>query len=187
MILYVNLATDGLPALALSVDPPERDLMGRPPRDRGAGIFTRPVIALMVVGGVASAMITFGLYTWARSTDMPLDKAMTMVFATLVLVEFFKAYSFRSDRYSVLDRPFANKWLNRAIVWELLMLALVMNVSFLQDAFGTVSLGLEEWLLVAGLALLIVPVLEVAKWAIRRRGLHDHSPGLGRGGAVARP
>jgi Ca2+-transporting ATPase len=161
--------------------------MGRPPRDRGAGIFTRPVIALMVVGGVASAMITFGLYTWARSTDMPLDKAMTMVFATLVLVEFFKAYSFRSDRYSVLDRPFANKWLNRAIVWELLMLALVINVPFLKDAFGTVSLGIEEWLLVAGLALLIVPVLEAAKWAIRRRGLHDHSPGLGRGGAVARP
>jgi Ca2+-transporting ATPase len=174
MILYVNLATDGLPALALSVDPPERDLMRRRPRDRGAGIFTRPVITLMVVGGVASALITFGLYTWARSTDMPLAEAMTMTFATLVLVEFFKAYCFRSERYSVLDKPFANAWLNRAIVWELLMLALVINVPFLQDAFGTVGLSLDQWLLVVGLAFLIVPVLEVAKWTLRHRGPGDH-------------
>jgi P-type Ca2+ transporter type 2C len=187
MILYVNLATDGLPALALSVDPPERDLMRRPPRDRGAGIFTRPVITLMVVGGVASALITFGLFTWARSTDMPLDEAMTMTFATLVLVEFFKAYCFRSDRYSVLDQPFANTWLNRAILWELLMLALVINVPFLQEAFGTVGLALQEWLLVVGLAFLIVPVLEVAKWTLRRSGPREHPARPRRDRAAARP
>jgi Ca2+-transporting ATPase len=174
MILYVNLATDGLPALALSVDPPERDLMRRPPRDRGVGIFTRPVVTLMAVGGAASALITFGLFTWARSSDMPLAEAMTMAFATLVLVEFLKAYCFRSDRSSVLDRPFANTWLNRAILWELLMLALVINVPLLQDAFGTVALTLREWLLVAGLAFLIVPVLEVAKRILRSSGSSDH-------------
>ncbi|HEX2104062.1 MAG TPA: cation-translocating P-type ATPase [Solirubrobacteraceae bacterium] len=187
MILYVNLATDGLPALALSVDPPERDLMRRPPRDRGAGIFTRPVITLMVAGGVASALITFGLFSWARSTDMPLAEAMTLTFATLVLVEFFKAYCFRSDRYSVLDQPFANRWLNRAILWELLMLALVINLPFLQDAFGTVSLTVQEWLLVGGLAFLIVPVLEVTKWILRRSGGRGHGARLGRDAAAARP
>jgi Ca2+-transporting ATPase len=169
MILYVNLATDGLPALALSVDPPERDIMRRPPRAHGTGIFTRPVISLIVVGGLGSAAITFGLFSWALSVDRPLTEAMTMTFAALVLVEFFKAYSFRSERASVLDRPFANKWLNRAIVWELLMLALVINVPFLNDAFGTTSLALQDWLLVAGLAFLIVPVLEAAKWVLRRR------------------
>jgi P-type Ca2+ transporter type 2C len=166
-ILYVNLATDGLPALALSVDPPERDLMRRPPRDRAARIFTRPVVTLIIVGGVASALITFGLFTWALSTDRPLAEAMTMTFAALVLVEFFKAYSLRSERRSVLDRPFANRWLNRAILWELLMLALVTGVPFLQDAFGTTSLATHEWLLIAGLAFIIVPVLELAKWIIR--------------------
>ncbi len=92
-----------------------------------------------------------------------------MTFAALVLIEFFKAYSFRSDRYSVLDRPLANKWLNLAILWELLMLALVVNVPFLQDAFGTTTLAAQEWMLVAALAFLIVPVLEVTKWIIRRR------------------
>ncbi len=174
-ILYVNLATDGLPALALSVDPPERDLMQRPPRQRDTGIFTRPVIALIVTGGIASGIITFGLFLWALSTDRVLAEAMTMVFATLVLIEFFKAFSYRSDRHSVLSRPLANKWLNLAILWELTLLVLVVNVPFLQDAFGTTTLALVEWMLVAGLAFLIIPVLEVAKWRIRRMGLHEPS------------
>jgi P-type Ca2+ transporter type 2C len=109
------------------------------------------------------------LFTWALSSDRAVAEAMTMTFATLVLIEFFKAYSFRSDRNSVLDRPFANKWLNLAIVWELVLVALVVNVPFLRDAFGTTGLSLEEWLVVAAAALSIVPVLELAKWVLRRR------------------
>jgi Ca2+-transporting ATPase len=167
-ILYVNLATDGLPAIALSVDPPEPDIMRRPPRSRGTGIFTRPVVTLIVVGGAASALITLGLFTWALSSGRPLAQAMTMTFASLVLIEFFKAYSFRSDRYSILSAPFANRWLNLAVAWELVLLVLVLNVPFLQGAFGTTGLSAEDWLRVGGLAFLIVPVLETAKWAIRR-------------------
>jgi Ca2+-transporting ATPase len=175
-ILYVNLATDGLPAIALSVDPPERDLMERPPRSRGSGIFTRPVLALIVVGGLTSAVITLGLFTWALSSGRALAEAMTMTFATLVLIEFFKAFSYRSDRRPIVEGPFANKWLNLAIVWELLMLVLVINVPFLQDAFGTVGLAAEEWLRIVILAALIVPVLETAKWAVRRGWLGDLQP-----------
>ena len=175
-ILYVNLATDGLPAIALSVDPPERDLMSRPPRSRETGIFSRPVVTLIAIGGATSALITLGLFTWTLSSGSPLAEAMTMTFATLVLIEFFKAYSYRSDRHSVLDSIFANKWLNLAILWELLMLALVINVPFLQDAFGTTSLSAEEWLRVAGLAFLIVPVLETTKWMMRRGWLAELQP-----------
>jgi Ca2+-transporting ATPase len=167
-ILYVNLATDGLPALALSVDPVERDLMRRPPRSRSEGIFTKPVVTLIAVGGAWSAVATLGLFVWALSAGKALAEAMTMTFATLVLIEFFKAYSFRSDRNSIVDRPFANKWLNLAIAWELVLVALVINVPFLQDAFGTQALTLETWLLVTGVAFTIVPVLELAKLAIRR-------------------
>ena len=64
-ILYVNLATDGLPALALAVDPPEQDLMKRKPRDPRTGIFTRPVVTLMVLGGVWSTLVNLGLFAWA--------------------------------------------------------------------------------------------------------------------------
>ncbi|HZB23287.1 MAG TPA: HAD-IC family P-type ATPase, partial [Gaiellaceae bacterium] len=178
LILYVNLATDGLPALALSVDPAERDLMRRAPRSRETGIFTRPVVTLIAVGGAWSAIVTLGLFTWALSSGRPLAEAMTMTFATLVLIEFFKAYSFRSDRNSVLDRPFANRWLNVAILWELILVAFVVNVPFLQEAFGTSGLSIGTWLIVTGTAFTIVPVLELAKRAVRRRSTHG-TPALG--------
>ncbi|MBI5563773.1 MAG: cation-translocating P-type ATPase [Chloroflexi bacterium] len=167
-ILYVNLATDGLPALALAVDPPEDDLMHRPPRNPRTGIFTRPVVILMLLGGLWSTVINLGLFIWATNSGRSQAEAMTMTFVSLVLIQFFKAYNFRSDRHSVLKRPFANKWLNRAIVWELVLLAFIVYAPFLHEPFGTFSLHLEDWLIILGLAVTIVPVLEFAKWLERR-------------------
>ena len=167
-ILYVNLATDGLPALALAVDPPERDLMKRKPRDPRTGIFTRPVVILMVLGGLWSTLINLGLFTWTLNVGRTLEEAMTITFISLVLIQFFKAYNFRSDRHSVLNRPFANKWLNLAVLWEIALLVAIVYVPFLHDAFGTYSLPLTDWLLVGALAFTIVPVLELAKWMERR-------------------
>jgi Ca2+-transporting ATPase len=69
----------------------------------------------------------------------------------------------------VTDRPFANKWLNRAIAWEIMLLALIVYLPFLQSAFDTVALALDEWLIIAGLAFSVVPVLEFAKWLVRRQ------------------
>lgn len=167
-ILYVNLATDGLPALALAVDPPETDLMQRKPRKREAGIFTRPVVLLMLAGGLWSTLVNLGLFAWALNSGRSAAEAMTMTFVALVLIQFFKAYNFRSDRLSVLNRPFANKWLNRAIVWELALLAAIIYVPILHEPFGTFSLTLVDWLIVTGLALTVTPVLEVVKWAERK-------------------
>ena len=167
-ILYVNLATDGLPALALAVDPPERDLMRRKPRNPRTGIFTRPVITLMVVGGFWSAAVNLGLFAWALNSGRSIEEAMTMTFVSLVLIQFFKAYNFRSDRLSVLVRPFANKWLNMAIVWELVLLVVIVYVPFLHEPFGTFSLPLVDWVIVILLSFTISPVLELAKWMERR-------------------
>jgi len=167
-ILYVNLATDGLPALALAVDPPERGLMQQPPRDPHRSIFTRPVVLLMLVGGVWSAFINLGLFVWALNSGRPVAEAMTMTFVSLVLIQFFKAYNFRSDRHSVLRDPFANKWLNLAIGWELIMLALILYIPILERTFGTVALPLNDWLLILAAALTISPVLELTKWIERR-------------------
>jgi Ca2+-transporting ATPase len=167
-ILYVNLATDGLPALALAVDPPERGLMQQPPRDPRRGIFTRPVVLLMVVGGVWSALINLGLFVWALNSGRPVAEAMTMTFVSLVLIQFFKAYNFRSDRHSVLRDPFANKWLNLAIGWELVLLGLILYIPVLEMTFGTVALPWNDWLLIIAAALTISPVLELMKWLERR-------------------
>jgi Ca2+-transporting ATPase len=167
-ILYINLATDGLPALALSVDPPEADLMRRPPRNPRTGIFTRPVITLMVIGGIWLAIVNLALFVWALSTGRSAEEARTMTFVSVVLFEFFKAYNFRSDRHSVFKQTFANKWLNLAIVWEMILLLLIVYLPFLHIPFGTFSLPLVDWAIVVGLAITVVPVLELAKWMERR-------------------
>lgn len=167
-ILYVNLATDGLPALALSIDPPEKDLMKRKPRNPRTGIFTRPVVSLMVAGGVWSTIINLGLFAWAMNSGRSQEEAMTMTFVSLVLIQFFKAYNFRSDRHSVLNRPFENKWLNTAILWEIVLLLLIIYIPALHEPFNTFSLPLVDWLIILALSLTISPVLEFVKWMERK-------------------
>jgi P-type Ca2+ transporter type 2C len=167
-ILYVNLATDGLPALALALDPPEDDLMRRRPRDPRRGIFTRPVVSLMVIGGLWSTFINLGIFGWALSSGRSLPEAMTMTFVSLVMIQFFKAYNFRSDRNSVLHKPFQNKWLNLAISWELILLLLVVYLPLLQVPFGTFALPAEDWLIILAASFTVSPILEAAKWMERR-------------------
>jgi len=167
-ILYVNLATDGLPALALAVDPAEPDLMRRAPRDPRRGIFTRPVVSLMLVGGIWSTLVNLGLFVWALHSGRSTSEAMTMSFVSLVLIQFFKAFNFRSDRHTVLNRPFANRWLNAAIVWELLLLSLIVYLPVLHLPFGTFALTPGDLLIILLLAFSVSPVLELAKWLVRR-------------------
>jgi Ca2+-transporting ATPase len=167
-ILFVNLATDGLPALALAVDPPEKDLMQRSPRDPRRGIFTRPVVALMMLGGMWSALANLGLFAWALSSGRSLAESMTMTFASLVLIQFFKAYNYRSDRHSVLRQPFANRWLNRAVVFDLALLVAVVAVPALEVPFKTVNLSPVDWAVVTLVSLTVSPVLELGKWMARR-------------------
>ncbi|HMF97763.1 MAG TPA: cation-translocating P-type ATPase [Vicinamibacterales bacterium] len=166
-LLYVNLATDGLPALALAVDPPERDLMHRQPRDPRAGIFTRPVVVLILAGGIWSGIVNISLFAWSMNAGRPVEEAMAMTFVSLVLIQFFKAYSYRSDRISVFRRPFANHWLNLAIGWELALLAAIVHLSSLQRPFATFSFAANDWWLVIGLAFTVVPVIETVKWMER--------------------
>jgi Ca2+-transporting ATPase len=103
---------------------------------------------------------------------------MTMTFVSLVLIQFFKAYNFRSDRNPVFKQPFANKWLNSAIAWELAMLAVVIYVPVLHKPFGTFSLTWQDWTIVTIASLTVVPIIETTKWIIRRGwlGMRDGLP-----------
>lgn len=167
-LLYVNLATDGLPALALALDPPEPDLMQRPPRDPTQGIFTRPVVTLMLTGGLWSTLVNLSLFHWALSGGHGLQHAMTMAFLSLVLVQFFKAYTFRSDRLSTFVRPLANRWLNMAVGWELVLLMALLHIPALQKVFGLSDLTPLEWTVTTLAAASVVPVMELAKWMERK-------------------
>ena len=165
-ILAVNLGTDGLPALALAVDPPANDIMRRPPRDPRTGIWTPRTVTLMLVAGTWSAAINLALFQWALAHHT-LAESMALVFVTLVLVEFAKAYSFRSDRTSVVDRPFANRWLNLAVLAELGLLVGVVYTPWLQAPLGTHAFRPVDWLIAAGVAATVLPVLDLAKRWIR--------------------
>ena len=85
-----------------------------------------------------------------------------------VMIEFFKAYNFRSDRASVLQRPLANRWLNTVILAELLILVLIIYLPFFQLLLGTFSISAVDWMLTVGLAFSITPVPETLKWLTRR-------------------
>jgi Ca2+-transporting ATPase len=176
-ILYVNLATDGLPALALAVDPPEDDIMRLPPRNRQTGIFSPSVVRLMVLGGAWSALTNLALFIGTRYVGYSNQAAMTMTFVSLVLIQFFKAYGYRSDHQHVLHRPLTNRWLNAAILWELALLIVIVYVPFLQQAFELTPLSIGEWMFLLFWSHTILPVLEFGKW-LERRGVFGGANGI---------
>jgi Ca2+-transporting ATPase len=168
-ILYVNLATDGLPALALAVDPPDPDLMRRRPRDPRTGVFTGRVVTLLLAGGLWSAFANLALFIGLRALGRPLEEAMALTFVSLVVIQLMKAYNYRSDRISVFDRPFANRWLNAAVIWEVGLLLALVYVPALHAPFGTFAFSGLDWLLAGAAAATVVPVLEAVKWWGRRQ------------------
>jgi Ca2+-transporting ATPase len=98
---------------------------------------------------------------------------MAMTFVSLVLIQLLKAYNLRSDRNSLMQQPFANKWLNLAVLWELAIFAFIIYVPFLQKAFGTYDMTLSDWMIVLIPTLTISPVLEFAKWCVRKGWLGE--------------
>jgi Ca2+-transporting ATPase len=105
-----------------------------------------------------------GLIAGTVLTGLPLP----LTALCLILIQFLKAYNFRSDRHPMFHKPFVNKWLNLAIVWELILMIPIVYIPVLHHPFGTYNLNMEDWALVIGLAFTIVPILELGKWMIRR-------------------
>jgi len=172
-LLFINLVTDGLPAIALSVDPPEKDLMLQRPRDQRRSIFTRPVVSLMVLGGTWSTILHIGLFTVLLRRGVDLPRAMTMVFVTLIFLELFKSYIFRSDHRPVWEGMFRNIWLNLSVLVGIVPLVAVVAIPALRDIFKTVPLSIGEWGILALLAATVFPVVEGGKVLVRR-GIFGH-------------
>jgi Ca2+-transporting ATPase len=163
-ILYVNLATDGLPAIGLSLDPPEADIMERPPRPKGETIFTPGVLRYLIGAGVWTAFVSLAVFIWALQAGRGAVEARALCFVTLILVQFFNAFNCRSERRSFFKiGVFANKWLWLAIIWECVILMLVLYIPVLQGAFRVFPLGIGDWLIVICSASTIFIVAEVYK------------------------
>lgn len=166
-ILFVNLATDGLPALALAIDPHEKDLMLRPPRNPKKSIFSLPVIFLMLSAGVWSMIANTSLFYWSLFVGKTMNESMTMVFVCLILIEFFKAYIFRSDMHSMFVGIFNNRWLNLSIVSQMLLALVIVYVPVFHDPLSTYALTLNDWIVTLIAACTIVPFMEILKLIVR--------------------
>jgi Ca2+-transporting ATPase len=173
-ILWINLVTDGAPALALGIDPGHPTAMERGPRPRGEGVITgRMWLGILQVGAVMAAG-TLGVLDASLPGGLieghgDMGYAQTMAFTTLVFFSLFTVFNARSDERSAFSGLFANPWLWGAVLFSLALQAAVIYVPFLQQAFSTVALGARDWLVCAAVASSVLWVRELTKLA-RRRG-----------------
>ncbi len=164
-ILYLNLATDGLPALALGVAPPDKDIMRRPPRDPNENVFSFDVRVFILL----AVLIECPLFLWMFFHHIAdIEMARTRVFLLFVVVELMLAMSFRSLRYSIFEAP-PHKWLLIAVLWEVLLIVVLIQFPAVRAAFGIRMPGWADVGLVLLLALGVLMTMEIAKQVLRRR------------------
>ncbi len=167
-LLWLNLVTDSLPALALGMEPVEAGIMKRKPRNPKDSIFAHGFAISMIFYGVlvgAITLIAYLLGEYVLSDPAVADAtANTMAFATLVFCELTRAYAVRSEHLSVFKIGlFSNKTMNKAFVVGLVLQLAVLLIPFLQPIFHITALTGTEWLVVVGLSLVPLIVSEIAK------------------------
>jgi Ca2+-transporting ATPase len=201
-LLWINLITDGPPALALGVEPKDPDVMAQEPRRRGTGVLTTDdwlriggIGLVMMLGTLAvlDAYYPGGLFTlFARGTGPNATDesyARTMAFTTLMMFQLFNVYNCRSNWRSAFSGFFDNKWLLVAVVFSLSTHVLVIYVPLLQTAFHTVALSAIDWLVVTGVSATLLVIVEVGKVVtrVRRRPVTaTHVEQIRRGSTIAR-
>ena len=171
-ILWINLVTDGAPALALGVDPADEGVMSQPPRARSEGVITRGMWAgIFFVGAIMAAgtllILDASLPGGLIEGSGTMRYAQTMAFTTLVFLSLFTVFNARSDERSALVGLFSNPWLWGAVLLSLLLQAAVVYVPFLQQAFSTVSLTATDWIRCAAVGSSVLWLRELSKIVTR--------------------
>ena len=171
-ILWINLVTDGAPALALGVDPADPGIMSKSPRLEGEGVITRQMwFGIFFVGIVMAAGTLFVL-----DASLPggfvegsgdLRYAQTMAFTTLMLFQMFNVFNARSDERSAFRGLFSNRWLWLAIILSVALQAAVVYVPVLQRAFSTMGMSLTDWLSCVAVASSVLWLRELSKLLMR--------------------
>jgi Ca2+-transporting ATPase len=164
-ILYINLATDGLPALALGLAPPDPDIMRRPPRDPKESVFSFDVRVLIM----SAVVIECPIFLWVFFSDFgDIEHARTEVFLMFVLMELILALNFRSLRYSIFEAP-PHKWLLIAIGWEVLLIAVLLQFDAVRESFGIAMPTWHDVGFVLALGFGVMFVVEIVKAVLRRK------------------
>ncbi|MEW6162828.1 MAG: cation-translocating P-type ATPase [Nitrospirota bacterium] len=164
-ILYINLATDGLPALALGVAPPDPDIMQRPPRDPKEGVFSRDVRAFILLALVIETPFFYFLF-FHKLSDMA--NARTEIFFLFIIIELVIALNFRSMRYSIFKVP-PHKWLLAALAWELTLVAILIQLPSVRHAFGILKPSASDLGIILGFGVFVFASMEVIKAILRKK------------------
>jgi len=164
-ILYMNLATDGLPALALGVSPPDPDIMKRPPRDPKESIFGWDVKSFILRAVLIECPFFYFIF-FHKLSDITL--ARTEVFFLFIIIELVVALNCRSLIYSVFKVP-PHKWLLIALVWEIGLIAVLIQIPSVRDAFGITKPSFSSLTLIVSFGLVVFAIIEVTKVILRRR------------------
>ncbi len=166
-ILYMNLVTDGLPALALGIAPPDPDIMERPPRDPKESVFSWDV--RVFIGMALLIEIPFFFFLFYHGLD-DIRWARTETFFLFIIIELIIALNFRSMRYSVFKAA-PHKWLWAAIISQIILTALLIRVPAIEDAFGIVRPSLSDLTIILAFGVAVFVSMEIIK-AILRAKLH---------------
>ncbi len=148
-ILFVNLATDGLPAIALGIDPADKDIMRQAPREKNEGIFARGLWEKIIVRGCLIGVCTLLSFMVGRYYGMNLATCRTIALCTLVMSQLLHVFECRSERHSIFEiNVLSNIYLLGAVIVSITMGCCILYIPFLKGIFNTVSLNLGQWLLV---------------------------------------
>jgi len=164
-ILWVNLIEDGLPDISLAFEPKEKDLISQKPQDSKRPLLTKEMKTIIFVIGILTDLMLLGLFFWLLNKSHDISYVRTMVFAGLAINSLFYVFSCRSLRNNIWKvNPFSNKFLLAAVFIGFAMLVLAIYVPALQTLLKTVSLDLNDWLILFGLGFANVILIEAAKW-----------------------
>ncbi|CAM4001389.1 calcium-translocating P-type ATPase, PMCA-type [Catellicoccus marimammalium] len=175
-LLWINLVTDTFPAIALGVEPAEKDVMQHAPRGRQSNFFSGGVMSSIIYQGILEGLITLTVYWLAihfpvhSGYDAIHADALTMTFATLGLLQLFHAFNVKSIHGSIFKIGiFRNKAFNWAILLSFVLLAITIVVPGFNQLFHVAHLDAYQWMIVLIASISIIPIVEIVKWVQRKK------------------
>jgi Ca2+-transporting ATPase len=170
-ILYINLATDGLPALALGVAPPDPDIMERPPRDPKESVFSLDVKIFILM----AILLETPIFLWGFYQEFHhITRARTEIFFMFVVIELILALNFRSMRYSIFKAA-PHKWLLIAIFWELLLIAVLIQIPTVREAFGVLKPSISDIGIIVVIGLIVSGTMEIVKAIFKQKKVGERN------------